>query len=88
MLWVFIKFYLGLFSDYFVAPHYHQQVVIDDQHSHYRRFTARYKKKQGVVKNFWIAAGLITLMFPLLHVAIIISMLTTFASFSVLDESE
>lgn len=88
MLWAMIRFYIQLIEHYFVSGHYRAELIIDDQHPHYRRFSKRYKKKQGIVKNVWIAAGLITLAFPFLHVAMILSLVTTFLSFCLLDETK
>ena len=56
-------------------------------HPHKRRFTAAYKRKQGIVKNVWIVSG--TVMILQASPAIIIAMTlgTTFLSFMILDET-
>lgn len=87
MLWHIIQFHLSLIAHYFIGGHYREELIVDDSHPHYRRFSARYKRKQSMVKNFWIGAGLITLIFPLLHVAFILTLSTTFISFCLLDET-
>jgi len=87
MLWRFIHFYLHLLSHYFIRGHYRAEMITDESHPHYRRFSARYKRKQSLVKNFWIGAGLITLAFPLLHVAFVLTLSTTLLSFCLLDET-
>ncbi len=88
MLWQLIRFYMHLFNQYLLAEHFHEELVIDEKHPHYRRFSKRYQKKRDMVKNCWIGAGLIALVFPLLHVAFTLTLLTTFVSFSILDETE
>ena len=40
-----------------------------------------------MVKNFWIVAGLAMIVVPLAHVAVGISLFTTFLSFMYLDEA-
>lgn len=87
MLWRFIQFNLHLLGHYFIGGHYRAELIIDESHPHYRRFSARYKRKQSLVKNFWIGAGLITLAFPLLHVAFVLVLSTTLLSFCLLDET-
>ena len=88
MLWALITFYCSLVEHYLISGHYRAELIIDDQHPHYRRFSKRYKRKQGVVKNIWIGAGLITLVFPFPHVAVALSLITTFLSFCLLDETK
>ncbi len=87
MLWGLIQFQLHLFMQFFRAGYYRDEFIIDDTHPHYRRFSKKYKKKQGIVKNFWIIAGLITLAFPLPQVAVVIFAITTCVSFCLLDET-
>ena len=88
MLWDTLKFYYNLCHHYLVGHYYRQEFITDLGHCHYRRLQKSYKKKQSLIKNFWIAAGLITLAFPFLAVAIILSIVTTFISFSILDETD
>lgn len=58
-----------------------------DSHHFYRRtLSAKYLKKKSMVKNFWIAAGAIVLIQPVLHVMLVVAMFTTFLSFMYLDE--
>jgi hypothetical protein len=83
-----LRFYLCIWRYYLLSSHFHQEIVSDPDHHHYRRYSKQYKRKQSMVKNLWIGMGLITMAFPFLHVFIILSMLTTFASFSFLDETE
>ena len=88
MFFTLVNFYLGLCKKYFLSHHFHADFIfVDSDHPHYRRYSQRYRKKQGVVKIYWLLAGLITLFFPFLHVLFFVFMLTTFLSFSYLDET-
>lgn len=84
----FCDFYLTLWNSFLVSHYYREEFIVDPNHHYYRRFTQRYKRKQSIVKSLWIAAGLTVAAFPLLHLLIFITMLTTFLSFSILDETE
>ncbi|MEO0442786.1 MAG: hypothetical protein AAFZ92_03460 [Pseudomonadota bacterium] len=89
MIRALLAFYLRLLCDALSGQTMPSGLLmVDEEHSHYRRFTKRYKRKQSLVKNYWIGAGLIGLMFPVLHVLIVLSLATTFVSFSILDETE
>jgi hypothetical protein len=91
MLWIInsiIQFYGNLLSQYLLAEYYREELILDENHPHYRRFSKDYQKKRGIVKNFWIGASLIALIFPVLHVALSLMLITTFVSFSILDETE
>lgn len=52
-----------------------------------RRHTAKYKRKQSLVKSIWITSGLIMLTNPVLPFIAALSLLTTFLSFVILDET-
>jgi hypothetical protein len=52
-----------------------------------RRRTAKYKRKQSLVKSIWITSGLIMLTNPVLPFIAALSLLTTFLSFVILDET-
>ena len=60
----------------------------DPNHSHGRRLTQSYKKKQGIVKNLWIGSGMLMLFIPVLPYLVAAALLTTFLSFVILDETE
>ena len=87
MLWWIIRFYCLLWHGSLTGAIRTEEIIDSENHAHFRRFREDYKKKRSVVKNFWIFAGIITLLFPFLHVIFGISLLTTFLSFSYLDES-
>jgi hypothetical protein len=59
----------------------------DAGHPHRRRFTVRYRRKKGIVKNVWIASGLLMALQSIPAVVIAIALGTTFLSFAILDET-
>ncbi len=63
----------------------HQNTLAD--HAHYRRFTAKYRRKRSIVKSLWISAGLMSLMFPFLQFVCAMGLFTTCLSFAILDET-
>jgi len=92
VLSIFLHFHLTLWRHYLLSQLYREEFITNSEHCithhHYRRFSKRYKKKQSIVKSFWIIAGLITIVFPILPLAIVLFILTTFLSFSFLDETK
>jgi len=58
----------------------------DERHFYRRTLCAEYQKKKSTVKNFWIAAGVVVLIQPFLHVVLVVAIFTTFISFMYLDE--
>lgn len=97
MLWILptiVQFYMNLVNQYLLAEHFRADLINDtdvdktSEHPHYRRFTRRYQRKRSIVKNYWIGAACIVLLFPLLHVALPLILLTTCVSFTILDETE
>lgn len=59
----------------------------DPSHSHGRRFTPCYRKKKDLVRVVWIGSGLKMLAFPVMPFIAVLSLLTTFLSFGILDET-
>lgn len=59
----------------------------DPASPHRRRFTAKYRRKLGLVKNLWIAAGLLVLLSPTVATLLIVGLSMTFLAFIVLDET-
>lgn len=59
----------------------------DKRHPHRRRYTSRYRRKRGIVKNVWILSGLVMALqaSPALIVAMALG--TTFLAFVILDET-
>ncbi len=57
-------------------------------HAHYRRFTPRYRRKRNLVKTLWLAASIITLLNPVVQLALGIALFMTCISFSILDETQ
>ncbi len=86
MLKAFILFYLRLFRES-VCPPRKRRVEPDPAHFHRRRFTRKYIRKRGIVKNLWISAGILMLSFPLLPFIAGLSLFMTFVSFLILDET-
>lgn len=65
---------------------------VDDQcpdcdHPHRRRFTAVYRRKRGIVKNVWIASGLVMAIQASPAIIVALTLGTTFLSFVILDET-
>ena len=59
----------------------------DHLHPHWRRHTAKYRRKQGICKNLWIGSGLIMCLSASLEVVIGLGLGTTFLSFMILDDT-
>jgi len=59
----------------------------DRDHPHKRRFTRVYRRKQGIVRNLWIASGLAMIVLATPAMVLAITMGTTFLSFVILDET-
>ena len=58
--------------------------------SHYQQERAQepgYSAKKKIVKSLWIVSGMIMLSFPQLPMIITLGLLTTFLSFTILDET-
>lgn len=70
-----------------ILPDWASRARSDPTHSHGRRFTRRYRKKREIVKSVWIGSGLVMLAFPALPLIAALSLLTTFVSFLILDET-
>jgi hypothetical protein len=75
------------FLEWFM-PDWAVKTCPDPNHSHGRRLTETYKKKQGIVRNLWIGSGFIMLLIPVLPYLVAAALLTTFLSFVILDETE
>jgi hypothetical protein len=72
---------------HWLLPSWHDDRVPDEAHPHRRRFTARYRRKRGWVKNIWIASGLLVLANPVLNLACAVALASSFLSFMLLDET-
>lgn len=59
----------------------------DRAHPHRRRFTAAYRRKQGIVKNVWIGIGVAMALQGSLAFILAAALGTTFLSFVILDET-
>ncbi|WP_062263946.1 hypothetical protein [Endozoicomonas arenosclerae] len=68
-------------------PDWMQDKTPDARHFYRRTFTASYRAKRSIVKNIWIAAGLLMLINPVIHIALLIALPVTLLSFVILDET-
>ncbi|SFG94821.1 hypothetical protein [Neptunomonas qingdaonensis] len=59
----------------------------DSQHFYRRQFTKKYQRKCTIVRRLWVCSGLLILLFPTIPFAAAISLLSTFLSFCLLDET-
>lgn len=59
----------------------------DHDHPHKRRYTRLYRRKRGIVRNLWIASGLVMIALATPAMILAIAMGTTFLSFVILDET-
>lgn len=57
------------------------------QHPHWRRFTGKYRRKQRIVRDIWLSAGVLMLLSPLAALPVWL-LGTTLLSFVVLDETQ
>lgn len=83
MCFYLIRFYLQL-----LLPQWMQNHEPDTRHFHRRRLTPLYRRKRRKVAALWAAAGVVMLLIPVPSFIISTSLLTTFISFSLLDETE
>ncbi len=92
MLSLFFEFYSKLWRFYLLSHIYREEFITNSdchsKHHHYRRYTKEYEKKKDIVRQLWVVAGLLTLMFPILPFMAVILISTTFLSFVFLDETE
>jgi hypothetical protein len=72
---------------HFVLPRWTRDQSPDRNHPHRRRFTAGYRRKQGIVRNIWIASGTVMILQATPAVILAIALGTTFLSFLILDET-
>lgn len=90
MLKTLLIFYLKLYLKWIReswSPSWRDDRRSDPQHFHGRRFTAKYRRKQEIVKSLWIVFGIISLSFPTPPLVIGLALVTTFVSFMILDET-
>mgnify|MGYP000285674678 CR=1 FL=1 len=78
LLWDLMVFYL---KHFFSSFHWAQAPSVT------RRTTAAYRLKQGIVKQIWLASSCVMLVNPFMPFILSLVFLTTFLSFSILDET-
>ncbi len=76
------KFMLSL-----LLPEWMRNRQPDQYHFYRRKFTARYRAKKRRLAWLWLAAGMLMLLVPMPSFVISTSLLMTFISFSLLDET-
>jgi hypothetical protein len=52
-----------------------------------RKLPVPLPRKRQLVRNLWLAAGLVTLLYPTVATLIVVGLLATFISFLILDET-
>ncbi|MDI3325492.1 hypothetical protein QKW35_14005 [Pontibacterium granulatum] len=77
-----LKFLLML-----LAPGWMQDRTPDESHFYRRQFTSDHRKKRKKVRYIWLSAASVCLLQPSLPMFIFVGLLSTFLSFSLLDES-
>lgn len=70
-----------------VLPQWTEDRSPDRHHPHRRRFTKGYRRKRGIVKNVWIASGLVMAIQASPAIIVALALGTTFLSFVILDET-
>jgi hypothetical protein len=70
-----------------LLPRWWYERGADEDHPHRRRFTVRYRRKQGIVKNVWIMSGLVMLVQASPALMLATALGTTFLAFVILDET-
>ncbi|WP_051786049.1 hypothetical protein [Endozoicomonas numazuensis] len=68
-------------------PDWMQNQSPEANHFYRRTFTRSYRTKKRIVKNIWIAAGLLMLINPVIHIVMLIALPATLLSFVILDET-
>lgn len=72
----------------YVLPKWSNDHAPDHEHPHRRRFTRRYKRKQGIVKNIWIASGVVMIIQASPAIIFAMALGTAFLAFVILDETQ
>jgi len=88
MLQALTALYRKLISKNNLKPNWLSDCTPDKNHFHRRRFTAKYKSKQRIVRGIWLSFAVVALCFQALQIFFALGLLTTFISFCILDETE
>lgn len=72
---------------HYVLPDWVDDECPDGTHPHRRRFTLGYRRRRGIVKNVWIASGLVMALQGSIAFIFAMALGTTFLSFVILDET-
>ena len=81
-----MKRWLSSFVKWFL-PHWRDDSRPDEAHCFRRTLCSSYQKKRARVKVFWIITAFVVMINPVLPMALVAGLFTTFLSFMYLDES-
>jgi hypothetical protein len=70
-----------------IMPRWVEDRAPQHDHPHWRRFTAKYRRKRSIVKNVWIVSGLVMALEASPAIIVAMALGTTFLSFVILDET-
>ena len=70
-----------------LKPEQQNQLRADPEHYHLRRYTKKYRRKQHIVKMLWIGSGGLMLILQSAPGILALSLLVTFVSLMILDET-
>ncbi|WP_415881612.1 hypothetical protein ACMXYX_10400 [Neptuniibacter sp. QD72_48] len=70
-----------------LAPEWMRDQTPDKDHFYRRLFTAKHRAKRNKIKLLWICVLSLCVLFPFPHAIAALVLLTTFITFSWLDES-
>ncbi len=79
--------HLIAFVLYRLSPVWMQDRTPDEKHFYRRLFTEKHRAKRKAVKYIWLSAASLLILFPSVPLMVFIGLLSTFLSFSLLDES-
>lgn len=79
--------HLMLFLVSLWAPDWMRDQTPDAEHFHRRRFTNKHRNKRKRVRYIWLSAATLWCLNPSVPMMIFVGLLSTFLSFSLLDES-
>ena len=70
-----------------LLPRWTRDHTPDPDHFYRRCFTAKYRAKKRLVRDLWIGAGAVMLLYPVPGFVLIVALLATFTAFTILDET-
>ena len=88
MTYRFLTFILDLTHQTFLNGYFRDELILDDDHAHYRRLTKKYQRKRSIVKLMWCINSFFAVTSGTLAFAVMLFFLSSFLSFSILDETQ